>query len=390
MAGPDEVGSPSVTVAELVGRACAGEPAAGDDALTDVLLGSTCGRVDDGLLLDHEAVRAGDPLGLDDRLAALPAVNEARDATVLTAWLGDAARHPAQDDDPVVAVAALRDTGMVLAALRRLGTEPLEAVPALEPRLLAWAAASRMVPRDTVVHYTLWNPTDHRARRQTRDPQEVVLVESVRRSCRLLPLAAVALDRAVHDGPTTAAGLGWLRTARVALDGFAAAFGTVTTGVSPAFFARELRPFFDPVTVAGTVHLGPAAAFVPLFLVTGLLHGTGEAQAGVHDDAVTHGRPRWRTTGTVLEDHEPLTETLLRHRRADPGDPGLDASCALVAAGSRAVLQFQGQHLTVARRTYRAELTSYTHGSGGYPVEVLARITDDTRTAAHALDRARP
>ena len=45
----------------------------------------------------------------------------------------------------------------------------------------------------------------------------------------------------------------------------------VLLGVSPEFFARELRPYFEDVHVAGRLYMGPAAAHIPLFLVDVLL-----------------------------------------------------------------------------------------------------------------------
>ena len=75
----------------------------------------------------------------------------------------------------------MRDLGIVLGSLKRHGQEPLEAIPELTPLLLDLGKQADLVPRDTVQHYTSWNPADDRRRTYTGDQQEAWLQDAVRR-----------------------------------------------------------------------------------------------------------------------------------------------------------------------------------------------------------------
>src|SRR5690242_13798452 len=109
---------------------------------------------------DSDAVVTLDPLGADARLARLPDLNRDGDVAGLTATLRAIVPKMAwaQAMNMHEAIAALRDLGMVMASLKKHGCEPLEAVPEAEPPLLMLGEKTRMVPRDTVYHYSVWNP----------------------------------------------------------------------------------------------------------------------------------------------------------------------------------------------------------------------------------------
>src|SRR3954465_5927738 len=106
--------------------------------------------------------RAADPLAIDLDCSRLPELNKQRDingmASILrlrAGWFADAATATLDD-----CVAAMRDLGIFLGSIKRHGVEPLEVVPELTPLLARLGARTDMVPRDTIFHYTLWNPTD--------------------------------------------------------------------------------------------------------------------------------------------------------------------------------------------------------------------------------------
>ncbi len=373
-----------------------GDPAPGDDTMLDAVVAA--GSPSDGSAevgsagpevgtVDHDRIRAADPLALDETFRTLVAVDLAGDVDTVRSWLLAAAARGRPDLGVEEATAALRDAGMLLAALRRAGLEPVAEVPQMEPLLVAWGRTTGMVPRDTVVHYGLWNPTGERERRFVDEgPQESALIDSVRRSCRLLPLAGAALDLAWHHDLTSAIGLAALRVMSDAVTEFAAVFRRTRDIVTPQFFAQQLRPFFDPFTVAGGTYDGPAAAFIPLYLVDELLWGGGEELAVVHREALTYARPLWRRARTRITDHEPVAVEL--ERRAGAGED-VGEALEVTEGAVRALLRFRGQHVTTARRAYAYELTRYRQGSGGFAPDELKTVADEERDAATVLGEAR-
>lgn len=366
-------------------RAASPEP--GDDTRLDGLLAAPAGAAR-GPALDHDAVRAADPLDLDAVFADLPVVNRAGDVATLTGWVAGVIDRGDPGWSVTEATAALRDAGMLAASLRRAGIEPSTAVPALEPLLLAWADRTGMVPRDTVVHYGLWNPPGGRERRFVDDgPQEGALIQSVRFSCRVLPLAGAALDVAWRHGVTSPTALDALGVTRDAVTAFAGEFTRVRGIVDPHFFIERLRPYFDPFTVAGTAYNGPAAAFIPLYLVDELLWGGGPELSVVHHEALRYGRPEWRAAfervaarGSVaawLEDREPSEHT-----------PQLRSALDITDAAVHALLRFRGQHVTTARQAYSSGGGHYDHGSGGFAPDDLRHVVDEERAAGTVLHAA--
>ncbi|GGL91758.1 monodechloroaminopyrrolnitrin synthase PrnB family protein [Nakamurella endophytica] len=363
------------------------------DGLLDTLLLRGCtgsGAPADPLVLDHAAVRDADPLGLDAVLRRLPLLNDAGDTGSLTAVLAAAVERGGSVTGPEPAAAALRDTGMVMASLRRHGVDPVAAVPGLAALLTRWAAASGTIPRDTVVHYGWWNPTGPRERHYTTaTAQESLLIDSVRQSCRTLPAASIGLDRAWHAGLTTPVALLALGAAVQALQSYGAMFETVRTGVSPVWFAQQLRPYFDPITVDGVAYCGPAAAFVPLYLVDELLWGTGADHTALHREAVEYGRTLWRDRRGELADHPPLDEVVAERLHREGETAELAEAARLFSLATRALVRFRGQHATLARGAYRTDVTGYSTGSGGWAPATLLSITTENRDAATHLDDER-
>lgn len=359
------------------------QPARGDDTRLDrALAGDGAGEQ-----LDHDRVRAADPLGLDAVLRRLPEVNRAGDVDTLAGWLAGVAERGDPGFPVEEATAALRDAGMLLASLRRAGVDPLSVVPSVEPALLGWAARTGMVPRDTVVHYGLWNPVGERERRFTDDgPQEGALIQSVRVSCRLLPLAGAALDVAWRHGETTPSGLAALAVMRAAVRCFGAEFTRVRGIVHPHFFMDELRPYFEPVVIAGTAYHGPAAAFIPMYLVDGLLWGGGETLSTLHHEALTYGRPEWRHARERIADRQPVATRLAE--RVAQATPELTAALELADDAMHALMRFRGQHVTTARQAYGSPGARYRHGSGGFDPAALKRAADEERQAATAVHAA--
>lgn len=114
-----------------------------------------------------EIIRELDPLKADELMSQLPLLNLQRDTEGLTQMLqkllpsASQARSLGFEE----ACAAMRDLGLVMGSLKRHGVEPVARVPGLEEVLPLLATLTSLPPRDTLLHYTIWNPAGSRERR---------------------------------------------------------------------------------------------------------------------------------------------------------------------------------------------------------------------------------
>jgi hypothetical protein len=238
-----------------------------------------------------------------------------------------------------------------------------------------------MVPRDTVHHYTTWNPVGHRRRSYTGDRQEYRLQDSVRMVMPELHEAlavCAALSDSAPDRPECAALLdeldGHLATMVQSID-------MVAREVDPTFFARTLRPYFDEIAVGRRSFLGPAAAQVPLWLVDQLLWASDRADGTYAEftaDSVQYSLPRWRAYHHRWRRRPSLVSRIAV--AAGCGDsPDLRRSAEALVRVLRTIMVFRGRHLGVARQAYRAQVRLFPTGSGGGTVELLQVILDLVR-----------
>ncbi|WP_328536593.1 monodechloroaminopyrrolnitrin synthase PrnB family protein [Streptomyces sp. NBC_00344] len=328
-----------------------------------------------------------DPLAADALCRMLPAMNRAADVPALTAALReltpDAERIATLNT--VGSLAAMRDLGMFLGSLKRHGTEPCAAVPGVLPVLGELGRRTAMVPRDTVHHYTTWNPAGRRQRMYTGDPMEGCLQDAVRMvfpdlvatldTCEELtglepydPAFAHALDRTDEH-------------VRAMVD----SIDHTVAHVSPVYFAQVLRPYFEEIDVGGCGLLGPAAAQVPLWLVDMTLWQSdrpGARYASFIDESVPYSLPSWRAFH-ARHAGSPSAVSKLSAAVSWEGmerlPPQLTASAVSLARVLRTLKTFRARHFTIARKAYSDEVRLYEKGSGGAPVELLRSVLDLTR-----------
>jgi len=340
--------------------------------------------------VDGEDIARLDPLGADDFLVGLPGLNRAGDVDALGAFLADvASTDGVMDLDADDARAAMRDVGMVLGSIRRHGQQPREVVPQIEPVLIAWGRTTQLVPRDTVVHYGAWNPIGDRERMYTGDPQESALIDSVRQAAELIPAMAVWVATAHSRGWGTPESIAALEMAATHFDTYCANFEMVRANVTPEFFAQQLRPYFEPITVAGRTLNGPAAAFLPLYLVDELVWGESQgAHADMIDDAVQYGPPLWGGLVAEMRRHTPMSAMLVADLERAGHPDALEREGQIASHIIHRLVQFRGRHAVLAERAYNAAITDFQQGSGGYSPDVLRQITQATLDAQRRLDGA--
>lgn len=342
------------------------------------------------------AIQALDPLDADAKLARLPDINRSGDTAELVQLL----QYLAERIDniaitaPEVAFAAMRDVGIVLGSLKRHRIEPVQVVPEIEQPLLQLGAATNMVPRDTVHHYTSWNPAGIRRRMYTGDDQERCLQDAV---VQVFPGLSASLSisdvlsampiRDVRFGPTVNMLCEASRSMIEAID-------AVTARVSPVFFAQILRPYFEDITVGGVNYLGPAAAQAPLWLIDLCVWAADRNQPAYHHfllESVQYSLPPWREFFCRHASRSSLVTRISDALDAAAGEPEANL---LQGAQSLANLLhllkvFRGRHIGIARRAYADDVSLYDQGSGGAPVALLKTILDLTREN-EKLMRVRP
>ena len=344
---------------------------------------------------DITRIQVSDPLEADDLLKQLPVMNDAKDSTGVADLLRTlsaralSATSPGLPE-PIEGMAMMRDLGIVLGSVKRHGTEPLDVVPELTPLLLALGQQTDQVPRDTVQHYTSWNPPGERRRTYTTDEQEVWLQDAVR---RVFPELSASLSitetllqldpRDARFAPTAVQLTGTVQPMLETID-------TVTAQVSPVFFAKQLRPYFEEITVDGVEYLGPAAAQVPLWLVDLCLWASdrnGTAYSSFLNDSLPYALPDWRDFHERHRDQKSLVTLVseLLTESAGEDSSALQASAVALRELLRVLKTFRGRHIGIAKKAYDEQVRLYDAGSGGAPVALLKEIIDLTRTNENLL-----
>ncbi|MCH0538053.1 DUF1864 family protein [Streptomyces sp. MUM 203J] len=287
--------------------------------------------------------------------------------------------------DVVECLAAMRDLGLLLGSLKRHGTEPVAAVPAVLPVLRELGRRTDMVPRDTVHHYTTWNPPGDRCRSYTATPMEYHLQNAVR---MVFPSLVAALDTCAEVARLEPYDPGFAP----ALDRIAQHVQAVVDSidftvahVTPEFFARTLRPYFEEVGVDGRDYLGPAAAQVPLWLVDLALWQSDRSDPAYDAflaESLPYGLPAWRAFHAAHRGGVSAVGKLsaaLSWEGAHRTPPQLTASAVSLARVLRLLKTFRARHFGIARKAYSDDLRLYDAGSGGAPVALLRTVLDLTR-----------
>jgi hypothetical protein len=335
-----------------------------------------------------------DPLRADERVSRLAEWNAAGDIAMVIAALSDLSPtvEQAARFNRFEACAAVRDLGMLLCSLRRHGIEPAAAVPAVVQPLLVMGRTCEMVPRDTVYHYGPWNPAGDRERCFTHDPNEKGLIHCVRSAAPGVELAIAALAEVDACTPDTPAFTEGCRRAARCVMAMVTSINYARRHVDVRFFARVLRPYFEPVTIDGTSYMGPAAAHLPLCVVDHLTWGSDCADPTYQlfqEDAARYTVPAWRELcASTAGSPSLVTRVASELDRRGITDPALFRAAAAVYAILRVLLAFRGRHKVLADKAYDPNVRLYAVGSGGFSTDVVARILEVTRERAFELKRA--
>ncbi len=339
-------------------------------------------RTDSGHAIDQwvdcaKRVQALDPLSFDKTIVDLHDLNKMKDLKAIEQMLYNHLPVPDRLDafSYEESLAAMRDLGIFIGILKRWGVEPVEAIPELEYVLLVLQVKTGLPPRDTLIHYTMWNPDGDRMRTYTGLADEIQLINSVKIAYPSLLKSITILEE--------------LQTEELDSDFFSVACEEVhdlmsamvngmvhaKRNVSPAIFANELRFYFEPIKVDyNREYIGPGAVEMPMFVFDHLLwssdvhdHTYTKFKEGYLDynmDFVRDTYWRWATKPS-------LTTKVTRALQEHPS-PGIIRAAQSIQKLFMILKSFRMPHRKMANDTYQqGEDHHKKNGSGGYQVSVL-------------------
>src|ERR1043165_7293698 len=114
-----------------------------------------------------------DPLCADPLMLQVPQLNNAGELKGLVALLQVLCGRAAIESRSYNEILAIvRDIGIVAGSIQRHGYSPVVLAPELESILLRAAQRTDLPARDTLMHYTVWNPNAPRLRTYPSHEQE--------------------------------------------------------------------------------------------------------------------------------------------------------------------------------------------------------------------------
>jgi len=329
----------------------------------------------------EDALIAGlDPLGADGKLRTLPDLNKAADVAGLRMLMYDLLPTPVQllSMSYTQCAAAMRDLGFVIGSLKRHGVEPVQQVPELDYVLDVLGRQTNLPPRDTLLHYTCWNPNGLRMRTYTGTTDEYYLIKSVQQATPSL-LQAIFTLNTLHDVSPYSNDYGtYCQQANTQFGGMTAGMAKAIRHVSPRYFAEELRLYFDPIDLHGQVWLGPGAVEMPMFVFDHLLWSAGSTDLTFERFQHTYlpyVLPYLRAMYTEHKARPSLVEKMndaLGQATAFSGT--LWQNARLLLALCKQLKKFRLPHLKMAEKSYKEQQHKREKGSGGYSAEVLQHI----------------
>jgi hypothetical protein len=311
-----------------------------------------------------------------------------------------------QEFDYFQANAVIRDIGISLGSMKRHGVEPYTVIPDLEAKMKLLAAKTSMPPRDTLLHYTVWNPTHHRRRTYTGTADEHYLIDSVVMAVDPL-VCAIRLLKELHPTPLHSA-----HFERIC-DKVVAHFQKVIEGmvlarrnVSLSYFATELRLYFDPITLDGREYLGPGAVEMPMFVFDHLLWSCDcdDAEYNIFKETyLRYVHPEMRKIYIQYQNRDSLLGKCYKSivKSNIDFDPSVYASMRALRICFQQLKSFRMPHKKVAEEAYSHTSGEYhgcdhakhstsqeyrTNGSGGYSPDILSHIVKLTNQKTAKLD----
>jgi monodechloroaminopyrrolnitrin synthase len=337
---------------------------------------------------DDEQVAALDPLASDILMSKVPEWNEVANIGEMVCALQVMCKKALLETRSYYELLAIvRDLGILAGSLRRHGQEPIVLVPELEAIFLRAGSLTDLIPRDTLMHYTVWNPSEGRLRLYTKNAQEPDLIASIKQSFPAIREATRHLFE-LRDYP-----LHQQRTLRLtyqiahSLRDFILGLHHAMRHVEPAIFIKEFRPFFEPFRVGFEQFRGPGAVTMPLHVFDFLLWGTSEQDPRYIQftaDYVPYNTGEFRQYFLRARNTPSLLDRLEADLNRTKPTLGSQALLSPVIVCMKRVRAFRNAHLKYAIMAYHgATQHDFKSGSGGHTTADLDWLSN--LTTKHAL-----
>ncbi len=343
--------------------------------------------------VEHLAIARLDPLHCDNEMAELPAWNKKGDVDAIVGAIRKIApsRTAISSFTEQEAHAALRDLGMLMASVKKHGIEPEVLVPEVVPVMVALGSVADMVPRETIMHYSAWNPDGERQRCFTHFSDEVKVIQGTKIAIPGLERATLGLAE-LHtlsmDSPE------FVRHARLVhmnISAMVRAIVFTIVNVNPRVFAVDLRPYYDPFTLQGVEYMGAGAVQLPVFVFDHILWSSDSRDSALtqfREHNIPYCTPVFRTLYHHFTGKPSLVRMACQSLR-DVRVPSLHQIQSIQAINDLldVLVRFRTPHKSLANRAF-AHRDNQAVGSGGYRPTILEHILDLTLEAKHDLKYA--
>lgn len=345
------------------------------------------------MLKVDEEVKKLDPLKIDPHLSLITEYNADSNVTGLIKLLQSKLPTPKQLDsfDFYESLACMRDIGIFLGSIKRHDVEPIEAIPQLEYILDELSIKTDLPPRETLLHYTVWNPDGDRKRKFTAVKDEVDLMESVISS---FPAMEGAIDHLIKLHHTPMESPYYVELCEKAGANFKHVIDAIVFAhrtVSPEFFARELRFYYEPIIFNNQELIGPGAVELPMFVYDHLLWSSqilDEEYVEFKTKYLPYNLSFMRDIYEFYAGNESLLDVAVRKLEETPNDQVVASAQALLKLCNMQK-SFRMPHKKLAEESYKhQEETGVDKGSGGYSTDILQFIQQANNQRIYALKYA--
>jgi hypothetical protein len=335
-----------------------------------------------------------DPLSLDPVFVALPALKREERLEFAVENLRTAvSRASGLAGSQQALHAALRDIGFLTLVIRSEAAEPMIAVQGLTQLLQNIGTETDHVPRDTITHYSVFNPPSARRRLFSADPQEKILVARIVESFdslvgalrALLPLCETSSPAQLVSSCNEAADY-LCRLVSAAVD--------VTRLVNPTFFSDVLRPHWEPLQVGANWYDGAGPVQLPIYIIDNCIWAGRDADPRYRAFADHNMRYAMKDFRALYMSTRSMVPFVSRYSPESVSTHSSDAvrhqiPLALVRILS-CLTKFRRVHFRIATRVYevRRSVEAGAVCSSGYGFEVLNPILKQTDCAYAALRSA--
>lgn len=287
------------------------------------------------------------------------------------------------------AMAATRDLAMFASAFVRWGN-PVSKVPVVERLLENLARKTQEVPADTVFSYGSRNPRGETMRRFTTIKEELVFIEAFTKGMEELPVCLAGLEHLSHVSVFDPIYPLVVSEVRTGFSNMVREITVVRQRVPPEIFTKELRPFFEPKTIAGKVYFAPGGAQMPVTMMDLMLWGVEETSNEyvryLNENVQYLPRAMRSKIGLVMRNPSIVKsiETVCGENASSKipqaAIPSIDAVCSLLTEMEK----FRYPHLAVAQANMKIR-TKGAVGSGGYDTAILEYLIARTGSAKGRL-----